>query len=305
MKVIFIVGPTASGKSSLAVDAALKFNGEVISCDSMQIYKEMNIGTAKITKEEMRGVTHHLVDFVDPVSEFSVYDYKDAALRCIENLVAQDKQPIFCGGTGLYVDALIKNIQFDESSSDSNYVEYINEVLKNDGIDPLYEQMLKLDPCLQNSIHKNNHKRVIRALEVMRCTGIPFSQYKAQSIATKPSFDYEIFVLNWERGTLYKRINKRVDDMFDCGLIDEVETLYKKNYFTNGTSKQAIGYKELIKYFEGEKSLEKAIEDIKTGTRRYAKRQITWFKQYENAIWLDMPETNNGDNLNIISQYVE
>lgn len=289
-KVIVIAGPTASGKTDLAVELALKVGGEVISADSMQIYRRMNIGTAKPTIEERRGIPHHLLDIIDPDEEFSVAQFKNAANSCIEDIIGRGKTPIVAGGTGLYINTLVYNITFSDTISDWEYRNQLNKIALEQGAMKLHEMLEKVDPKSAGAIHPNNVKRVIRALEVYKTTGRPISEHQEESRKIPPPYDYQIFGLEVERDTLYSRIDKRVDKMVDMGLYDEVESLLNSGYSSDLVSLQGIGYKEIISAIKGECSLPQAIDNIKLGTRHFAKRQITWFNKTKGLKWMKTVE---------------
>lgn len=285
-KVIVICGPTASGKTSLSIEVAKKIDGEIISCDSMQIYKEMNIGTAKPTVEEMQGIPHYMLDFVLPSERYSVADFKEAATDRIEDILKREKVPIIVGGTGLYVDALTKNITYPEIEIDLEYRKQLEELIKENGLESLYEEAKKIDEKAMQTISKNDKKRIMRVLEIYHQTGKTKTQLESESRLTPPPYEYIVFAINMEREKLYERINKRVDIMIDQGLIEEVEALTKK-YEEFPTAMQGLGYKEVVSYLKKEITKEEIIEKLKMETRRYAKRQLTWFRKDENIKWID------------------
>lgn len=285
-KVIVICGPTASGKTSLSIEVAKKIDGEIISCDSMQIYKEMNIGTAKPTVEEMQGIPHYMLDFVLPSERYSVADFKEAATDRIEDILKREKVPIIVGGTGLYVDALTKNITYPEIEIDLEYRKQLEELIKENGLESLYEEAKKTDEKAMQTISKNDKKRIMRVLEIYHQTGKTKTQLESESRLTPPPYEYIVFAINMEREKLYERINKRVDIMIDQGLIEEVEALTKK-YEEFPTAMQGLGYKEVVSYLKKEITKEEMIEKLKMETRRYAKRQLTWFRKDENIKWID------------------
>ena len=285
-KVIVICGPTASGKTSLSIEVAKKIDGEIISCDSMQIYKDMNIGTAKPTVEEMQGIPHYMLDFVLPSERYSVADFKEAATDRIEDILKREKVPIIVGGTGLYVDALTKNITYPEIEIDLEYRKQLEELIKENGLESLYEEAKKIDEKAMQTISKNDKKRIMRVLEIYHQTGKTKTQLESESRLTPPPYEYIVFAINMEREKLYERINKRVDIMIDQGLIEEVEALTKK-YEEFPTAMQGLGYKEVVSYLKKEITKEEMIEKLKMETRRYAKRQLTWFGKDENIKWID------------------
>ena len=286
--VIVICGPTASGKTTLGIKVANKINGEIVSADSMQIYKEMDIGTAKPTKEEQRMCKHYLIDFVMPNKRYSVADFKSDAINAIEAILKNKKVPIVVGGTGLYINSLIYNINFD--SEGETDLEYRKELDSKD-ISVLYEMAKKIDEEALSKISKNDKKRIMRIIELYHSTGKTKTEIEKESMKEN-KYNYKIFVLDWDRQKLYERINKRVDLMIQNGLIEEVQNLLRK-YDEFPTSFQGLGYKEVEEYLDGKLTKEEMIEKIKQESRRYAKRQITWFKRYKNAIWLDGENENN------------
>lgn len=287
-KVIVIVGPTASGKTRLSIELAKRIDGEIISCDSMQIYKYMNIGTAKPTKDEMGNIPHHMIDVVFPDEQFSVAKYKKMAEEKIEEVLNRGKTPIVVGGTGLYVNSLIYNINFKQTVCDMEYRERLQQEAKEYGSKCLHEKLKDIDPDSYKRIHENDTKRIIRALEVYEFTKETITKQTLDSRDEKPKYQYIIFGLNMDRQKLYDRINKRVDIMIKNGLIDEVRKIQKLGYENAFTSSKAIGYKEIFAWINGQCTLEEAIDKLKMESRRYAKRQITWFKRIENIHWLDM-----------------
>lgn len=279
-KLIVVAGPTASGKTGLGIEIAKAVNGEIISADSMQIYKGMSIATAAPTKEEQSEVPHHLVEFLDKDKNFSVSDYCDLAKKEIEDINKRGKVPVIVGGTGLFINSLVDNIKFIESKTD---FELRDKLMKKD-IDELYEELQKVDPVAASKIHKNNKTRVVRALEIYYSSGKTKTMQDDESKQEESPFDVLYFVIGYEdREILYNRINKRVDLMAENGLVFEAKENLEN---MTGTSAQAIGHKELLPYFKGELTLEEALDNLKKETRHYAKRQITWFKKRENAVWL-------------------
>ncbi len=284
-KIVCVVGPTASGKTDFAIDLALEQNGEVVSCDSMQIYRYMNIGTAKPTKEEMRGVPHHMLDFVDPRDSYSVADFVKDARICIEDILSRGKLPILCGGTGLYIDSIINQIEFTEEETDMAYREELRKLAESEGVEAVHQLLQKSDPKAAEQIHPNNLKRVIRALEIQKTTGMTKSE--ADSLARKtPVYEAEIYGMELEREELYRRIDLRVDRMMEQGLLREVENLLAMGIPESATSMQAIGYKELVGYFHGNQTLQDSVSRIKQESRRYAKRQLSWFRRNKNIFWI-------------------
>jgi tRNA dimethylallyltransferase len=286
-KIVVICGPTASGKTALGIQVAQQANGEIISSDSMQIYKDMDIGTAKPTPEERAQAVHHLVDFVSPDQRYSVADFKKDATEKIEDILSRGKLPIIVGGTGLYVNSLIHNIEYKEEITD---IEYRNELEKVD-LETLYKQAQEIDPEAAAKVSQNDRKRITRILEIYHTTGKTKTQMEAES-RKEVKYDYKIFVLTPERDKLYERINLRVDLMMQAGLVDEVKQLLQK-YNEFPTAMQGLGYKEVKEYLDGEITEEEMVEKIKQESRHYAKRQLTWFRQYKDATWLNTFDENN------------
>ena len=293
-KIIVICGPTASGKTSLGINLANKINGEIISADSMQIYKDFSIGSSKPTEEERKQAPHHLVDFVDADKRYSVADYKEDCQKAIEDILSRGKVPIIVGGTGLYIDSIIYNIKYLQISTDYTYRKQLEAIPLED----LYKRAMEIDPRAMEKISSNDRKRISRVLEIYHLTGHNKTELEAESIGDE-IYDFRTFVLNWPREQLYERVNTRVDKMIEQGLVDEVKGVLKK-YKNFPTSMQALGYKEIRLYLDGIITLDEAIELIKKESRHYAKRQLTWFRKYEGAIWL---EGGNDDvNSNIIME---
>lgn len=293
-EVYVIGGPTASGKSKLAVELAKKINGEIISADSMQIYKEMNIGTAKITKEEMQGIKHYLIDIVSPNERYSVSNFKNDAELAIEKILKKGKTPIIVGGTGLYIDSLIYGIEFQDEEIDTEYREKLNKIAENEGLEKLYNQAKEIDPEAMKKISINDKKRIIRVLEIYHKTGKTKTEQEIESRKKELKYNFKVFAIDMDREKLYSRIEKRVDMMVDEGLIDEVKGILEK-YNQFPTAMQGLGYKETIEYLQNKISKEEMIEKIKKETRHYAKRQLTWFRKNKTTIWLDgekEPEEN-------------
>ena len=285
-KVIIICGPTASGKTDLSINIAEKINGEIVSADSMQIYKDMDIGTAKPSMEERKKIEHYMIDIINPDERYSVADFKCEAMKCIEKIVKKGKVPIVVGGTGLYIDSIYYGIEYNEIKTDLVYREKLEEIAKKEGLEKLYEKALEIDPIAIKKISKNDKKRIIRVLEIYQKKGKNKTEQEAESKKKKKPYDYKIFAIDMDRKQLYERINKRVDMMIDQGLIEEVEKILKK-YNTFPTAMQGLGYKEVVKYINNEYTKEEMIEKIKMESRRYAKRQITWFKRNKDIIWLN------------------
>ena len=285
-KVIVICGPTASGKTSLAIELAKKIGGEIISCDSMQVYKDMNIGTAKPTIDEMQGVRHYLLDFVLPNKRYSVAEFKEDATKAIQTILSHNNIPIIVGGTGLYVDSLIKNITYPELEIDIDYRKELEQIATEEGLQSLYEKAKLIDEEAMKSISKNDKKRIMRVLEIYHQTGKTKTELEKESRKILPPYNYKVFAINMDREKLYNRINKRVDIMIEQGLIEEVKQLIDK-YQEFPTAMQGLGYKEVVKYLNKELTKEEMIEILKMETRRYAKRQLTWFRKNKEIKWID------------------
>ena len=297
-KVIVICGPTASGKTALSIELAKQINGEIVSADSMQIYKDMNIGTAKPTKEEMQEIRHYLIDFVSPDERYSVADYKQDAKKAIREILKKGKVPIIVGGTGLYVDSLIYEIEYPNIEFDEKYREKLEKEVEENGLEELYEKAKEIDIEAIKKISKNDKKRILRILEIYHATGKNKTEQEIESRKNEVEFDYKVYALNWDREKLYERINKRVDIMLEQGLIEEVKNVYEK-YNEFPTAMQGLGYKEVVEYLENKMSKEEMIEKIKQETRRYAKRQMTWFRKNKQTIWLNA-EDEIQNNIEII-----
>lgn len=292
-KAVVIVGPTASGKTSLGVHVAKRFNGEVISADSMQIYKGMAISTAKPTPEEMDGIKHHLIDFVDITDKYSVSNYCDDAGRCFDDITSRGKLPVFVGGTGLYVDSFLTNTQFLENASSEQVRAQLDKELHEKGIEELYLELKAVDPEAAERIHPNNTVRVLRALEVYRTTGNTITNQAQMSHLIESDIDPLYIGITYnDREKLYDRINRRVDVMVENGLIDEAKDVFSKDI--SKTAFNSIGCKEIKPYLDGQATLEECLEKLKMSTRRYAKRQLTWFRRNEKINWVypDLLEDN-------------
>ncbi|NLK94134.1 MAG: tRNA (adenosine(37)-N6)-dimethylallyltransferase MiaA [Clostridiales bacterium] len=303
-KILVIAGPTASGKSDLAVSLAKSLNGEIISADSMQIYKYMNIGSAKISKDEMENIKHYMIDIVDPKEEFSVSQYKEQGDIAIKEILAKGKLPIIVGGTGLYINALTCNMNFSDTEKDEEYRNYLEALANEKGNEYIHEMLKNIDPISYNNIHYNNRKRVIRALEVYKLTSKPFSSYNAGDDFYNSNYDVHYYVLNMEREALYNKINERVDIMINKGLVEECRKLKEMGYTKDMQSMQGIGYKEIFYYLEGSISLNEAIEMIKQGTRNYAKRQLTWFRRDKRAEFLDRDKLTKEEIIRYITKTI-
>ena len=291
IKILAVVGPTASGKTAVAVELAKRLGGEVISCDSMQIYRRMDIGTAKPTREEMSGIVHHLIDAVEPDAPFSCAEYVTRAAQAAKEITARGKLPILCGGTGLYLDRFLCG-EMEETQADEALRASLFAYAESEGIEALHARLRAVDPESAQAIHPNNVKRVVRALEIYEQTGIPKSEFDRRSQVVESPYDATVIGLFYpRREVLYERINRRVDIMLADGLLEETEKLMQEGVFeVNQTAAQAIGYKELLGYFDGNETLTEAAENLKTATRRYAKRQLTWFSAKPYVKWVDMEQ---------------
>lgn len=290
---VIISGPTAVGKTKTSISLAKAINGSIISADSMQVYRGMDIGTAKITKEEMDGVKHYLIDCLEPTDEFNVMIFKDMAKKAIEEIRSEGKIPIIVGGTGFYVQAVLYDIEFTKTEDDNNeYRNKLYEIAKLKGNEELHRMLSEVDIESAKKIHPNNVKRVARALEYYHQTGELFSNHNEEQAQNESPYNYAYFVLTDDREALYERIDKRVDKMFLDGLLTEVEKLAKMGYTKDLVSMQGIGYKEILDYFNGEISLDMAKDIIKRDTRRFAKRQLTWFRREKDCIWVDIGQYN-------------
>lgn len=289
-KVAVIVGPTAVGKTKLGIELAKRINGEIISADSMQVYKYMDIGTAKPDFEEMQEIKHYMIDVLEPYEECNVAKFKEMAEECIKDVLDINKIPIIVGGTGLYINSIVDNIEFSETSTDWEYRNKLEEAANTKGVEHLYEELQKIDKEASEKIHPNDLRRIIRALEVYKITGKPISYHNRMSRTNLPKYDFFMLGLNMERAELYKRIDIRVDKMFEQGLIEEVKDLVDRGISPECTSMQGLGYKEILEYLQGSMSLDDVNETVKRSTRRYAKRQLTWFRRDPRIKWFDMKD---------------
>lgn len=284
---IILTGPTAVGKSALSVELAKKINGAVISADSMQVYRHMDIGSAKIMPEEMQGITHYMIDELEPDEEFHVVRFTTMAKEYLKEIYAAGKIPIIAGGTGFYIQALLYDIDFTEQQCDEAYRRQLEEQAKEHGAGYLHEMLRKVDPASAEAIHANNVKRVIRALEFYHLSGQKISEHNETERQKQSPYNFAYFVLNDERAKLYERIDKRVDAMIAAGLVNEVQKLKDMGCSREMVSMQGLGYKEILAYLDGEYTLEEAVYIIKRETRHFAKRQLTWFKRERDVIWID------------------
>lgn len=292
---IVVAGPTASGKTALAVELCLRLGGEVVCADSMQIYRKMNIATAKPTEAEMKGVKHHIVDFLDPQETFSVADYVELAHKAVADIHSRNKIPVVCGGTGLYISSLTDNIRFEKTCSETSMRSELKALADEKGGGYLLEMLREFDPESAERLHENNISRIIRAIEIYRITGKTMSEQIKNSRSDGSLYDVCFICLDYrDRNILYDRIGRRVDKMLEDGLLDEARLFFSDDSLK--TSRQAIGYKELAPYFEGNSSLEECIENLKRATRNYAKRQLTWFRRCENVNYIYPDECKNFEN---------
>ena len=287
-KLAVIVGPTAVGKTDISIKIAEKVNGEIISADSMLVYKNMNIGTAKPSMDERKGVLHHLVDVVEPYENYSVADFKELAERYIYEITKKNKLPIVVGGTGLYINSLLNNYDFTTKAEDLEYRNYLKDIASKDGTSYLHEKLKDIDIEAYDRIHSNDLKRIVRALEVYHITGKTITYYQQESKKLPSKYNLKMIGLIIDRSKLYDRINKRVDNMVDNGLVEEVKALKELGCNKSHTSMQGLGYKEILEYLDGELSLNEAIEKIKIETRHFAKRQLSWFRRDERIKWFEI-----------------
>ncbi|AJA48024.1 tRNA dimethylallyltransferase [Clostridium pasteurianum DSM 525 = ATCC 6013] len=294
---MILSGPTGIGKTAISIDIAKKINGEIISSDSMQIYKYMDIGSAKVLPEEMDGVPHHLIDFLDPNMEFSVASYKQLAQDKVKEIISRDRYPMIVGGTGLYINSLIFNYEFTGTYKDCEYREYLQHLAEEKGKEFVHKMLEKIDIDSYNRLYPNDLKRVIRALEVYKTTGKTIGKLNENQNIYDIPYNVHYYVLNMDRENLYDRINKRVDNMIEKGLIEEVIKLKNMGYNSNMQSMKGIGYKEILFYLDNQISLEEAIEMIKKGSRNYAKRQLTWFRKDKRVNWINKDKFNSEEEI--------
>ena len=304
---IILTGPTAVGKTKASIGLAKALNGEIISADSMQVYKHMDIGSAKIRPEEMQGIKHYLIDELEPDEEFHVVRFQEMAKKALEEIYAKNKIPIVVGGTGFYIQALLYDIDFTENEEDTEYRKELEQLAAEKGADALHEMLRKVDPESAEAIHANNVKRVIRALEFHKQTGEKISEHNEQERAKSSPYDFCYFVLNDERERLYERINLRIDQMLDDGLVEEVMSLKDQGYTKEMVSMQGLGYKEILDYLNGNCTLEEAIYILKRDTRHFAKRQLTWFRRERDVIWVSKNEHNYDEDkiLNVMLDHIK
>ena len=302
---IVIGGPTACGKTGFSIKLAKKIGGEIISADSMQVYRYMDIGTAKVTPEEADGVPHYLIDEFDPDEEYNVMLFQQKAKAYMEEIWAKGKTPILVGGTGFYINALLYDNDFTETENDTSYREECYKLAKEQGPEVLFERLKEVDPEYAAIMHANNVKRVTRALEYHYLTGQKFSEHNAEQKEKETPYDAAVIILNMDREKLYERIELRIDLMMQEGLLEEVKGLLDKGYTPDLVSMQGIGYKEFIPYFNGECTLEEAVTQLKTNTRRFAKRQLTWFRRQIEGLWVDMDQSDGDKVMENVLDYLK
>ena len=302
---VIIAGPTACGKTATSIELAKKINGEIISADSMQVYKYMDIGTAKATKQEMQDIPHYLIDEFYPDEEFNVMIFQKKAKDYIDQIYKKGKIPILVGGTGFYINALVFDNDFVEEESDSNLRNELYELAEKNGTEYLHNILKEFDPQSAEKIHYNNVKRVARAIEFYKKTGKPISEHNKEAKSKSSPYKTAFIVLDMDRQKLYERINKRVDVMIEDGLVNEVNMILEKGYKKELVSMQGLGYKEIVAYINGETSLEVAIEKLKQSTRHFAKRQLTWFRGQTDGLWIDIWDGDVDNAVNKIIDYME
>ncbi len=293
---VILTGPTAVGKTALSIKLAKAINGEMISADSMQVYRYMDVGTAKIMPDEMEGIPHHLIDVLEPTEDFNVFTFQTMAKQALDEIYAKGKVPIIVGGTGFYIQSLLYDVSFEETEV-SAYREELTAYYEENGAHALHEKLKDIDPISYNEIHENNVKRVIRALEFYHDTGYPISQHNAEQREKESPYNFEYFVLNDNRNILYERTNKRIDIMLENGLVEEVQKLLDYGCTPDMVSMQGLGYKEIVPYLAGECSLEDATYILKRDTRHFAKRQLTWFRREKVVTWVDRTTFKNEDDM--------
>ena len=281
--VVVIAGPTASGKTALSIDLARQLNGEIVSADSMQIYKYMDIGTAKPDMEERAGIPHHMMDIIEPREEYSVAQYTEAARRCMKEIAQRGHMPIVVGGTGLYISSLVENIRYEDTPADQVLRAELEEYARIQGAEALHARLMVCDPGAAAQIHANNVKRVLRALEMRLVTGLTLEERNLRSKSGPQEFDFTVYAIDMDRRVLYERIDRRVGLMAEAGLVEEVRRVAGMGM--SRTALQGIGYKEILDYFSGKMSLDEALDQIRQGSRNYAKRQLTWFRRPEWVSW--------------------
>ena len=293
---VILTGPTAVGKTNLSIELAKRINGAIISADSMQVYKYMDIGSAKIMPQEMQGIKHYLIDELLPSDEFNVFIFKEMAKKALEEIYSNDQIPIIVGGTGFYIQALLYDINFTEQDTDIAYRNKLSEFAAVNGNHALHEMLKNIDPVSYETIHENNVKRVIRALEYYHNCSEPISKHNDSERQKESPYNFAYFVLNDERKRLYDRIDKRVDIMVENGLVEEVKKLKNMGYTSDMVSMKGIGYKEILSSLDGAYDIDEAVEKVKQESRRFAKRQLTWFRREKETIWLEKEEYSYDDN---------
>lgn len=302
---IVIGGPTACGKTGFSIKLAKEIGGEIISADSMQVYRYMDIGTAKVTPEEADGVPHYLIDEFDPDEEYNVMLFQQKAKAYMEQIWAKGKVPILVGGTGFYINALLYDNDFTEKENDTSYREECYKLAREQGPEVLFERLKEVDPEYAEIMHANNVKRVTRALEYHYLTGQKFSEHNAEQKEKETPYDAAVIILNMDREKLYERIELRIDIMMEQGLLEEVKGLLDRGYTPDLVSMQGIGYKEFIPYFNGECTLEEAVTQLKTNTRRFAKRQLTWFRRQIEGLWVDLSKSTGEEAMADVLDYLK
>ncbi len=303
-KLIILTGPTAVGKTTLSIQLAKRIGGEIVSADSMQVYKYMDIGSAKIKREEMNGVSHHLIDVLDPDDEFHVFRFQEMAKEAIKGIYARGHMPIIVGGTGFYIQALLYDIAFGQEEDHNDLRERLERTAEEKGSAFLHACLKEVDPDSAQAIHPNNQKRVIRALEFYELNGFPISEHNKREREKEAAYDFCYFVLNDERDLLYRKIDLRVDEMLEKGLVEEVRKLKEMGFSKEMVSMQGLGYKEILSYLDGACTLEEAVYLIKRDTRHFAKRQLTWFRRERDVIWIEK-KAFDYDNNKILNFMIE
>ncbi len=303
---VILTGPTAVGKTEISIKLAKRINGEIISADSMQVYKHMDIGTAKIKKEEMHGVLHYLIDILEPKEEFNVVKFQEYAFHAMNEIYEKGKIPIIVGGTGFYIQSVLYGIHFSENDEDNTYRKELEELAITKGQTYLHEELRKVDESSANNIHPNNVKRVIRALEYYKQTGLKISEHNEEQRQKESPYNFAYFVLTNHREVLYDRINLRIDRMLEAGLVEEVQSLLLAGCTKEMVSMQGLGYKEIISYLNGECSLEEAVYLLKRDTRHFAKRQLTWFKREKEVTWIEKNRYEDKEDiiLDVLTNYL-
>lgn len=302
---VILTGPTAVGKTELSVRLAKRINGEIISADSMQVYRRMDIGTAKIMPDETDGVPHHLIDILEPTEEFNVYLFRELAKKAMNEIYSRGAVPIITGGTGFYIQSVLYDIDFTETDTDTGYRAELAKLAEEKGADFLHEMLAKIDSESAAAIHPNNVKRVMRALEYHRQTGKKMSEHNSEQSAKQSPYNFVYFVLNDERAAIYERIDRRVDAMIENGLLDEVKSLLSEGCDKSLVSMKGLGYKEIIDYYNGETTLEEAVRILKRDTRHFAKRQLTWFKRERDVTFVNINEFDGGSREEIQNAVLE